>query len=116
MKEDRFYLLHVRDAVDRVLAYTTGGREAFFSDPRTQDAVVRNLEVIGEAVKRVSDTTRSANPDVPWKRIAGLRDKLIHEYFGVNLNLVWEVVAQQLVPLRVTIERLLARDGTSGGV
>lgn len=108
MKDERAYLLHVRDAVDRILSYTARGRDAFMGDPKTQDAVVRNLEIIGEAVKHVSEATRAAHPDVQWKRIAGMRDKMIHEYFGVNLDLVWEVVAGELSGLRSRVEILLA--------
>lgn len=108
MKDDRVYLLHVRDAIDRVRAYTAGGKEAFFADTKTQDAVIRNLEVVGEAVKSVSAATRDAHPDVPWKAIAGMRDKVIHEYFGVNLDLVWATVERDLPTLRAKVEEILA--------
>jgi uncharacterized protein with HEPN domain len=64
------------------------GREFFFKDRKTQDAVVRNLEIIGEAVKHLSASLTTSHPAIPWKQIAGMRDKLIHEYFGVDLNLV----------------------------
>lgn len=107
MKDDRVYLVHIRDALDRVANYTTTGREAFFGDSRTQDAVVRNFEIVGEAAKRVSASTRARAPDVPWKVIAGMRDKLIHEYFGVNLEIVWRVVEREVPSLRREIERLL---------
>ncbi len=107
MKDDRVYLAHIRDALDRVAAYTTGGRDAFFSDPRTQDAVVRNLEIVGEAAKRLSEASRARAPDIPWKVVAGMRDKLIHEYFGVNLEIVWQVVESQAPGLRHRVEELL---------
>lgn len=107
MKDDRFYLLHVRDAIDRVLDYTADGRDAFFNDVKTQDAVVRNLEIIGEAVKNVSDGLRTAHAGVPWKRLAGMRDKLIHEYFGVNLDLVWQAVGHDIPELRTHVQRIL---------
>lgn len=89
MKSDRVYLLHIRDAIHRILEYTGEGREAFLARPMIQDAVVRNLEIIGEAVKNVSEPLKTSRAQVPWKRIAGIRDKMIHEYFGVNLQLVW---------------------------
>ncbi len=111
MKDDRIYLLHIRDAIDRILTYTAGGRSEFFNDPKTQDAVVRNIEIIGEAVKNVSARLKQARPDVPWKRIAGMRDKMIHEYFGVNLDLVWDAVEQSLPPFRATLEEILGRRG-----
>jgi len=107
VKDDRVYLLHVRDACDRILEYTTGGSDAFRKDARTQDAVIRNIEIIGEAVKNLSDELRDANPDVPWKRMAGMRDRMIHGYFGVDIDLVWEVVETHVPELRGRVERLL---------
>ncbi|MGH9204507.1 MAG: HepT-like ribonuclease domain-containing protein [Vicinamibacterales bacterium] len=110
MKEDRVYLLHVRDAIRRIESYVAGGRDAFLADTKTQDAVVRNLEVIGEAVKRLSQSTRDAHSTVPWKQIAGMRDKMIHEYFGVNLDLVWDAIMRDLPKLASEIETILGRD------
>ena len=95
MKDDRVYLLHIRDCLERIAHYTLDGRDAFFADTKTQDAVIRNFEVIGEAVKNLSQTYKNAHPDVPWKRIAGLRDLLIHRYFGVKLDTVWKVIEEK---------------------
>ena len=108
MKEDRVYLAHMRDAIERIATFTAGGHDDFLADPMVQDAVIRNLEVMGEAVKGLSDSLRSANPDVPWKQIAGMRDVLIHHYFGVKLETVWQVVVQHLPPLRDRIRQLLS--------
>lgn len=107
MKEDRVYLLHIRDAIRQVVEYTAIRKEEFCADRKTQDAVVRNLEIIGEATKRLSVSLKSAHPDVPWKPIAGMRDKLIHDYFGVNVELVWEVVERDLPSLCEKVNRLL---------
>ena len=107
MKDDRIYLLHVRDAIQLIVSYTAAGKASFFSDRKTQDAVVRNLEIIGEATKRVSITLKEAHPDIAWKPIAGMRDKLIHDYFGVNLQLVWDAVERDLPILKQKIDRLL---------
>ncbi len=96
MKSDRVYILHMLDAVRRIVAYTRKGRDEFFSDTKTQDAVVRNLEIIGEAVKRTSESLKSDHENIPWKSMAGMRDKMIHEYFGVDLKLVWDVVEKEL--------------------
>ena len=109
MKDQRVYLLHAIDAVDAILSYTAAGRDAFFSDAKTQDAVIRNIEIIGQAVKGLSDETRSLDPTVPWRQIAGMRDKLIHEYFGVDLALVWDVVERELPVLRPRLEQLSGR-------
>ena len=84
------------------------------SPTETQDAVVRNLEIIGEAVKRLSAGFRSEHADVPWKRIAGMRDKVIHDYFGVDFRLVWETVEKDLPLLLQRIKNLIAADEPSG--
>jgi uncharacterized protein with HEPN domain len=107
VKGDRIYLLHIRDAIQRIVEYTREGRDAFFARPMIQDAVVRNLEIIGEAVKNLTETLKADHPDIPWKRIAGMRDKMIHEYFGVNLQLVWEAVERDLPPLHSSIDSML---------
>ena len=72
MKDDRIYLLHIRDAIRQIVEYTAITKEAFFADRKTQDAVVRNLEIIGEAAKRVSPALKAAHPDIAWKPIAGM--------------------------------------------
>ena len=110
MKDDRFFLLHIRDAVESIPAYTASGRSAFFADKRTQDAVIRNLEIIGEATKRLTVATTSRRPEIPRKRVSGLRDVLIHNYFGVNLDAVWEVVESRLEELAQAVEALLREE------
>jgi uncharacterized protein with HEPN domain len=115
VKDDRFYLLHVRDSIDRILSYTQDGPECFLADTKTQDAVIRNLEVIGEAVKSLSENRKSAHPDIPWKQIAGMRDTLIHRYFGVDLTLVWDVVEKEIPTFRARIDSMLSpHEGTAG--
>ncbi|MDI9633235.1 MAG: DUF86 domain-containing protein [Methanolinea sp.] len=107
MKDDRLYLIHILERIRRVEEYTRGGREVFSSSPMVQDAVVRNLEVIGEAVKNISPRLKDAHPEIPWRRIAGLRDLLIHRYMGVDLEEVWNIVVKDLPDLK---ERLVALD------
>ena len=109
MKDERVYLLHAIDSIEAIQCYTVDGRDAFFADPKTQDAVIRNIEVIGQAVKGISEQTRSLEPAVPWRQIAGMRDKLIHEYFGVDLDLVWDVVERELPLLVPRLEKLSRR-------
>ena len=72
-----------------------------------QDATLRKLEIIGQAVKNLSEDTRSRRPEIPWRQIAGMRDKVIHDYFGVNLEIVWAVVQKDLPTLRLAVEALL---------
>ncbi|MBI5427919.1 MAG: DUF86 domain-containing protein [Nitrospinae bacterium] len=107
MKDERVYLLHVLDSMVRIMDYTRGGKKAFLGDTKTQDAVVRNLEIIGEAVKNMSSSLKSKYPDIPWKRMAGMRDKMIHDYFGVNLDIVWDVVERDIPVLKRGIEAIL---------
>jgi uncharacterized protein with HEPN domain len=119
VKDERTYLTHAIEAIDAITDYTADGQKAFFSDSKTQDAVIRNIEIIGQAVKGISEDTRALERDVPWRQIAGMRDKLIHEYFGVDLALVWYVVKQELPGLRVRLEnlheRLVSNEETEGG-
>ena len=84
MKDDRVYLQHIRDALDDITTYCGSDHDAFVDDRMRQDATLRKLEVIGQAVKNLSEHTKSRQPDIPWKQIAGMRDKVIHDYFGVN--------------------------------
>jgi len=110
MKEDKVYLLHIRDAIDRILTYTAERRNAFLSNTMIQDAVVRNFEIIGEAAKRLSSELRSAHADLTWKQISGMRDKLIHEYFGVNLSLVWNTIEMHMPDLKKRVSEILEQD------
>jgi uncharacterized protein with HEPN domain len=107
MKDDRVYLLHIRDAAQRVLDYTRDGKEFFFSDTKTQDAVIRNIEIIGEASKSLSEGLGADHAGIPWKQIAGMRDTLIHRYFGVKLDLVWQVVKCELPNFKTEVETIL---------
>jgi len=107
VKDDRVYLQHIQDAIKDIASYTSPGRDTFLSDRMRQDATLRKLEVIGQAVKNLSDDCKSREPSTPWKQIAGLRDKVIHEYFGVNLAIVWGVVEKELPKLAGAVSRLL---------
>ena len=107
-RDERLYLSDIVTAIDRILEYTAAGRQAFLDDRLTQDAVVRNIEIIGEAVRNLSNATRQANPHVPWSKIVGTRDRVIHGYFRVDLDIIWEVVATELPRLRSQVAALLA--------
>jgi uncharacterized protein with HEPN domain len=109
VKDQRVYVLHAIDAVEAILRYTADRRDAFFEDRKTQDAVIRNIEIIGQAVKGLTGDTRALEPEVPWRQIAGMRDKLIHEYFGVDLALVWDVVERELPRLLTQLRALGGR-------
>lgn len=108
MKDNRLYLIHIREYIARVEEYTAGGREAFFADTRTQDAVLRNLQTLAESTQRLSADLRSAHPEVDWRGISGLRNILVHHYLGINLVRVWEIVERDLPVLKEQIEILLS--------
>ena len=107
MKDDKTYLTHIADALNRIVAFTAEGRRSFMEDTKTQDAVVRNFEIIGEASKLVSSNFKKRHADIPWREMAGTRDRLIHEYFGVSLAMVWQIVEQEVPKLRRQIASLL---------
>ncbi len=107
-RNEKLYLTDIRDAIDRILEYTTGGRNAFDGNSMIQDAVVRNLEILGEAARGVSEATRKAHPEIPWKKIIGTRDRVIHGYFRIDLDIVWEIVEKELPVLRDKVATLLS--------
>lgn len=107
MKDERVYLGHIREAIADIRTYAAAGQVAFRTDRMRQDAIIRKLEVIGEAVKHLSDETRGRQPAIPWRQIAGMRDHLTHAYFGVDLALVWRVTERDLGPLDAAVATLL---------
>jgi uncharacterized protein with HEPN domain len=102
------YLRHILDATDRIESYVSGIDEGvFLGNAEKQDAVIRQLQIIGEAAKRLSAELRAAYPDIPWREVAGMRDKLVHDYFGVDLQFVWVTVTEDIPALKSRIEGVL---------
>ena len=106
MKSDRILIGHIRESIRRILDYTAPGKAAFLAEPMIQDAVLRNLEIIGEATKRLSPDLRDRHPDIPWRSMAALRDVLAHGYMSVDLEIVWDVVENRLGDLNERIQAL----------
>jgi uncharacterized protein with HEPN domain len=110
VKNERMYLEHIRDAIAKIEICTAVGRERFLTEWLYHEAAIRQLEIIGEATKRLSPELRSRHPEIDWRRVAGLRDVLVHNYMGVDLNRVW-VITQETVPeLKRTVETLLTEE------
>jgi len=111
MKKDRdirLYLDDILEAIGKIEKYTEGlDFEKFRTDDKTGDAVIRNFLVIGEAVKKIPPDIRKKNPDIPWKIIAGMRDKLVHKYFGIRYDVVWETIELRLPSLKLDIKKIL---------
>ena len=107
MKDDRLYLIHTRECIARIEQYTAEGREVFFADTRTQDAVLRNLQTLAESTQRLSGDLKVAHPEVDWRGISGVRNILVHNYLGINLVRIWEIVERDLPVLKDQIDMLL---------
>ncbi|MEK7196896.1 MAG: DUF86 domain-containing protein [Nitrospirota bacterium] len=107
-RRDKDFLGDIKEAVERIASYTKGlTYKKFLLDRKTQDAVVRNFEIIGEAVKNISKDLRAKHPEIQWKKISGLRDKLIHFYFGIDYKIVWNIAKKELPKLSKQIQNSL---------
>jgi len=110
-KNDEVCLRHIHDAAREAVAFCKGrSRTDLDKDRMLNLSLVRLLEIIGEAARGISEKLRSAHPEIVWKKMVGMRDRLIHGYFDVNLDVVWETVKQDLPPLIVQMEKLLASE------
>ncbi len=107
-RDSKIYLEDILEATRKIKTYTGSlSKAAFLEDEKTLDAVVRNLEVIGEAVKKLPEDLRAQHSAVEWKKIAGLRDILIHEYFGLDAEIVWDIVQTKVPALDQEVRTML---------
>jgi len=107
VKDDRLYLVHIIEALERIQEYVAEGREAFFADRKTQDAVLRNLQTLAESSHRLSEPLKASRPEIDWRGIAGLRNILVHDYLGVSVQRVWEIVEVFLPQLEAAVRHWL---------
>jgi len=107
MKNQLLYLNNIKECIGNIETYTQDGKASFLQNRMMQDAVIRNLEIIGEATKRLSPEIREQYSDVPWRKMTGLRDVLIHDYLRVDLEEVWGIVEFNLPEVKVRIDEII---------
>jgi len=107
VKDDRLYLVHILECIERIERYAEGGEDSFFADTKTQDAVVRNLQVMAESTQRISSALKSRHQEIDWRSIAAFRNVLVHDYLGTDLRRVWDVVERDLSILKRRIQTIL---------
>ena len=107
MKDERLYLIHILEGIDRIQSYTSDGQEDFFSSILIQDAVLRNLQTLSESTMRLSESLKSTKPGVPWTSIAGFRNVVAHGYLDIDLNLIWDIVIRDVPVLKTAIEEIM---------
>ena len=107
MKDDRLYLLHIKEAIEWIEDFTREGEAEFFADRKTQDAVLRNLHTLSESTQSLSNELKIRNPDVDWRTIAAFRNVVVHDYLGVDLDRIWDIVEEDLPALKQKIDIIL---------
>ena len=110
--DDTVYLKHILEAIEKIERYTIAVKlNEFLADTLIQDGTVRQIEIIGEAAKKILDKIKNKNSEIPWKKIVGMRDKLIHGYFGVDLDAVWKTIKEDIPTLKINVNALLKQKG-----
>ncbi len=107
ISRDNLYLIHIRECLARVAEYTPGGRDEFMEDTKTQDAVLRNLQTMGESTQRLSDSLKAGYPQVDWQELSAFRNILVHNYMGMDLAQVWQIIMDDLPPFEQQINLML---------
>jgi uncharacterized protein with HEPN domain len=111
VKDDRLYLHHIIECIERIERYTTDGRDFFFADTKTQDAVLRNLHTLSESTQRLSAALKTAHPDVNWRAVAAFRNVIVHDYLGIDLKGIWDIAERDVPNLKRTVFTILKELG-----
>jgi uncharacterized protein with HEPN domain len=107
VKDDRLYLIHIQEALERIEEYTQEGEEFFLDDRKTQDAVLRNLHTLAESSQRISEALKEQYPQVDWRILSAFRNVVVHDYLGISLHRVWDIVENDLPGLKKSIMVIL---------
>jgi uncharacterized protein with HEPN domain len=108
VRDDRLYLIHITECIERIERYTAPGHDALLADTMIQDAVLRNLQTLSESTQRLSDALKDWHPEVDWASIAAFRNVVVHDYLGIDLPRIWDIVERDLPDLKHAIGAILA--------
>lgn len=111
MKDDRLYIIHIQEAIERIEEYTQDGEDYFLADRKTQDAVLRNLHTLAESSQRISKALKEHHPQVDWRILSAFRNVVVHDYLGVSPGRIWDIVQNDLPGLKENIAVILKRLG-----
>ena len=107
MKDDKLFLIHISESIARIEQYLPSRQDEFMDSSLIQDAVIRNLQIMAESTQRLSDSLKEQHPEVPWRKIAGFRNILVHDYLGIDLDRIWEIVNKDMPQLKASVEKIL---------
>lgn len=107
MKDDRLYLIHIWECIQRIESYAVEGKSSFLASSMIQDAIIRNFEIIGEATKHLSLDLKQSHPEIQWRGLAGFRDVLIHNYMGIDSEEVWNIIENELPQIKSSLKPVL---------
>ncbi len=108
MKDDKLYLIHIAECIERIESYVSGvDKEAFMNSSFVQDAVIRNLQIMAESSQRLSERTKQTQTEIDWYKIAGFRNVLVHDYLGVDMETVWNIVEKEIPALKKAIHTMM---------
>jgi uncharacterized protein with HEPN domain len=108
MKDDKLYLIHIAECIEHIESYVSGiDKEAFMTSPLVQDAVIRNLQIMAESTQHLSDHLKETQPKIDWYKIIGLRNVLVHDYLGVDMETVWNIIKKEIPVLEQQVKQLL---------
>jgi uncharacterized protein with HEPN domain len=111
MRDDRQRLTDILESIERIEKYAEKGREAFSRDELIQNWMVRHIQVIGEAATRLSEELKAAHPEIQWRKIIGMRNILVHDYFGIDVEIVWQAIEHDLPKLKAAVLQILESEG-----